>query len=313
MTGAANRKESTRSSIPPWPGMSVPESLAPAARLMTDSARSPACAARAVNGPRMIACRGSCPSGPEHQRHDERGNDDATDQALDRLRRRDVGQELGPAEVLADQERAGVVGPHGEDQQEDPAPFGSDDRKGGAARDGRRCHPEADQERQERDIERAEDRRHPRLQPVARIDLRERGHADEHDPDAREQHAAALEDLGERRVEDDDEREGNAERREGRRAGGAEQAEDLDRGDGGDDRDEPREDDPAEEEHDQQHRHEHGSTDRAVLHRPSLFESSGRSVDAGWQTRAMRRRTRRVRSRARAPHTCRAPRTPTAR
>ena len=50
-TGAANRNESTRSSMPPWPGMSVPESLAPAARLSIDSARSPACAASADQRP----------------------------------------------------------------------------------------------------------------------------------------------------------------------------------------------------------------------------------------------------------------------
>ena len=42
MAGAANRNESIRSRMPPWPGMSVPESLAPAARLSIDSARSPA-------------------------------------------------------------------------------------------------------------------------------------------------------------------------------------------------------------------------------------------------------------------------------
>ena len=53
--GAANRNESTRSSIPPWPGMSVPESLAPAARLSIDSARSPAWAASAIERPEQQA------------------------------------------------------------------------------------------------------------------------------------------------------------------------------------------------------------------------------------------------------------------
>ncbi len=41
-TGAANRNESTRSRMPPCPGIRLLESLAPAARLRTDSARSPA-------------------------------------------------------------------------------------------------------------------------------------------------------------------------------------------------------------------------------------------------------------------------------
>ena len=60
-TGAANRNESVRSRMPPWPGMSVPESLAPAARLSIDSARSPACAASPSSGPRIRAWTGSCP------------------------------------------------------------------------------------------------------------------------------------------------------------------------------------------------------------------------------------------------------------
>ena len=51
-TGAAKRNESTRSRMPPWPGMSVPESFAPAARFSIDSARSPAWAAAARSGPR---------------------------------------------------------------------------------------------------------------------------------------------------------------------------------------------------------------------------------------------------------------------
>ena len=36
MIGAANRNESTRSSIPPWPGIRLPESLAEAARLKAE-------------------------------------------------------------------------------------------------------------------------------------------------------------------------------------------------------------------------------------------------------------------------------------
>jgi len=40
-TGTANSMASTRSSMPPWPGRMVPESLTPAPRLIRDSTRSP--------------------------------------------------------------------------------------------------------------------------------------------------------------------------------------------------------------------------------------------------------------------------------
>src|SRR4029079_6536624 len=58
---------------------------------------------------------------PEHQRDDEARREDAADDTLDRLGWRDMGQKMRAAEVLADQERPGVVRPHGEDEQEDPA------------------------------------------------------------------------------------------------------------------------------------------------------------------------------------------------
>src|SRR5438874_3269881 len=41
--GITKYKESSRSSTPPWPGMSVEESLRPASRLNSDSATSPIC------------------------------------------------------------------------------------------------------------------------------------------------------------------------------------------------------------------------------------------------------------------------------
>src|SRR5205814_8791691 len=40
-TGAANRRASILSSIPPWPGRIVPESFTAAPRLISDSTRSP--------------------------------------------------------------------------------------------------------------------------------------------------------------------------------------------------------------------------------------------------------------------------------
>src|SRR3989304_4727109 len=56
--------------MPPWPGMRAPESLAPAARLRSDSARSPDCAATAIIGPRASAARGGEDAA---QRHQDRG------------------------------------------------------------------------------------------------------------------------------------------------------------------------------------------------------------------------------------------------
>src|SRR3979411_796306 len=44
-TGAARRRASMRSRMPPWPGSMVPEALTPAPRLMADSRRSPSWAA----------------------------------------------------------------------------------------------------------------------------------------------------------------------------------------------------------------------------------------------------------------------------
>jgi hypothetical protein len=120
---------------------------------------------------------------PEHQRDDEGRRETPPTTPSIVLDWRDVGQELRPAEVLADQERPGVVRPHGEDEQEDPAALRRRGPRVARRRDRRRGHPEADQEREQGDVERAEDRGHPRLESVARIDLRERGDADEHDPD----------------------------------------------------------------------------------------------------------------------------------
>src|SRR5260370_285706 len=58
-TGAARRRASMRSRIPPWPGSMVPESLTPAPRLTADSRRSPSWAAML----RMAARRRVCQTG----------------------------------------------------------------------------------------------------------------------------------------------------------------------------------------------------------------------------------------------------------
>ena len=73
-TGPANRNESIRSRIPPWPGIRVPESFAPAARLSIDSARSPAWAARPSSGPRTRPPTGFWPSRREHQHGHDRAS-----------------------------------------------------------------------------------------------------------------------------------------------------------------------------------------------------------------------------------------------
>ena len=106
-TGAANRNESTRSSIPPWPGMSVAgvlgaggaleHRLGQVAGLGGEGRR----AARAAS-----AWTGGWPSPPEHQADHDGRRDDAADQPGVRLRRRDVGQEPLAPEALADEVRA---------------------------------------------------------------------------------------------------------------------------------------------------------------------------------------------------------------
>ena len=100
-TGAAKRNESTRSSMPPWPGMRVPESLAPAARLSTDSARSPAWAARPTSGPRTQAHGpGVWPRPPAAARPRRSSATTARRRRPRRLGRRDVGQELASGRTV---------------------------------------------------------------------------------------------------------------------------------------------------------------------------------------------------------------------
>ena len=177
----------------------------------------------------------------------------------------------------------------------------------------RRRLAEPDDERQQRDVERAEDGRHPRLQAVLRVDPRERRDRGQDDPDGDEQQAAALQDLRECGIEHDDEGEDHPERRERRVAGALEKLEGLHRGEDRDQRDRGRQDHPAEEEDDQQDRNEHGRTDRSLSHGPPARPVSARSGDGGWRTREARCRRRRDRSPARGSRTSRTRRRPTAR
>ena len=162
-TGAAKTNESTRSSIPPWPGMSVPESFAPAARLMTDSARSPACAASAVSGPSSRAWSGFWPrptrAGARPRRSSRRPRRRGPRSSW--TARCGSGTCAGRCSCRRDRRRCRTTRPPG------PAAGSSRARRRARAaarrRDRRRGLAEADDERQQRDVQRAEDRRHPRL------------------------------------------------------------------------------------------------------------------------------------------------------
>src|SRR5690606_24520110 len=58
MAGMARRKPSNRSSMPPWPGSKVPESLTPALRLKADSSKSPSVEVTATTTAQPIHCPG---------------------------------------------------------------------------------------------------------------------------------------------------------------------------------------------------------------------------------------------------------------
>ena len=142
-----------------------------------------------------------------------------------------MGDELRPTERPPDEEGTRVERPDREQKHQDPAALGAKEIEWRRCRDVGAGVAEPDDERQQRDVERPEDRRHPRLEAVTRIGLDERGHRDEHDPDRAEQEPAALEDLRERRVEDDRHRECRPESEEGRVPAAVEEPEDLDGGD----------------------------------------------------------------------------------
>ena len=175
--GAANRNESTRSSIPPWPGISVAGVLRAGGPLdaSTRRGRRPGRPAPS-SGPEHEARRAaSWPSAPEQDRDDHRRRDDAADEPLDRLGRRDVGQELRPPEALADEVGAGVVRP---DRRGRAA--GSSRARRRARRAARRrarpgpTMPSRTTNASSDDVERAEDRRDPRRRPSRGSTLRER-------------------------------------------------------------------------------------------------------------------------------------------
>ena len=186
--GPANRNESMRSRIPPWPGMSVPESLAPAARLSIDSARSPAWAASPSSGPSTSPPTDAWPRPGEQQARHHGRRHEAADEALDRLGGRDVGHELVAADLAAHEIGAGVVAPDAQHEQQDPALRGARARRAatppGIA--GPVCR-DVEHERDQADVQGPEHRREPGHQPVARVLAGERADAGEHDPDRDQQ------------------------------------------------------------------------------------------------------------------------------
>ena len=136
---------------------------------------------------------GVLPQSIEHDRDDDRGRDQPADQPGVRLGRRDVGQELRPSELPADEIRTRVVRPDPQDEQQDPPALSvQEPAEGRCRRDGRGTGAEPDDEREQAHVQGAEDGRHPRDQPIARIGPRERADGDEDHADGEEQQAASL-------------------------------------------------------------------------------------------------------------------------
>jgi hypothetical protein len=175
-----------------------------------------------------------------------------------------VGQELRPPEPLADEVRPGVIGPHPEHEQQDPAALAAEERERRArGRLGRRV-AEAHDEPEQRGVDRAEHRREPCRQALARIQLRECPNRGEDRADGDEDQAAPVELGCDRAVEHDADGKGDAEHRHRRVAGRAEQAEHLDRRERRRDHDQGDDPRPAEHEHDEQRRDEDGGAERAL-------------------------------------------------
>src|SRR5262245_55219034 len=62
MSGALNKRLSSKSKMPPMPGKNRPESFTPASRLNMDSIKSPTTALTPRITPRIVACRQFIPA-----------------------------------------------------------------------------------------------------------------------------------------------------------------------------------------------------------------------------------------------------------
>ena len=153
------------------PGSGVPESLAPAARLSMDSARSPACAVSPRSGPRTRPPSGFWPRPRQHQHRHDRRRDQAADEALDATWTGEMWvRNLWRPTWRPDEVGARVVAPDAEDEQQDPAALGAEGGQRRARRGSRgRSTPTWSTNADQADVDRAEDRREPGDQPVARI------------------------------------------------------------------------------------------------------------------------------------------------
>ncbi len=126
--------------------------------------------------------------------------------------------------------------------------------------------PEPDDERQERDVQRPEDRRHPGRETVVRVQATERGDRDQHDADGAQQQAAPLQFGRDGRVEDDSEGERGPERRKRRVSGRVQEPEHLDGREDRHDGDGDGQDRAAQGQHDEQDRDKDGRRDGPLAH-----------------------------------------------
>ena len=222
---------------------------------------------------------------PQAGEDDNGRGDEAAEQPGVRLRGRDVLEEPLPADQLpeahtpgaADQVGPGVIGPDRQDQDHHPGPLATEDLERGSGRNRGRAGPEADDEGQQADVQGPEDRPDPGIEAVARIGPGERAGRRQHDPDRREDRAAAGEDRGHGRVDDDRHRDRDAEPGQRRVARELEEPEGLD----------PRQDrqgdhrqgDPpaSEDDDDDERRHEEQRAPAAFLHGPARYRPNRRS------------------------------------
>src|SRR5580765_298661 len=130
----------------------------------------------------------------EERGHHRGAGDQAADEPGVRLRRRDVDEEARLSEALADEVGARVVGPHPENEKDDPASLGAEAGQWCGRRQSRSRRPKPDHETEQRHVDRAEDRREPGRQALARIGQGEGADGGQDGPDRDQDDAAALED-----------------------------------------------------------------------------------------------------------------------
>jgi hypothetical protein len=153
--------------MPPWPdegarvraGRPLEHRLGEVARLRGEADEG----AERQRAERLLAEPG------QQERADRgRGNEPAY-QALDRLRRRDVGQELVSADLPPHEVCARVVAPDGEHEQQHPATLRAQRHQHGPLGHGRGHRGHVEHERDQADVGGPEHRRRPRREALARV------------------------------------------------------------------------------------------------------------------------------------------------